>query len=185
MSRFLKNIDLTSETKRKCVTVYPAFNFKKYNILPANAKSKTIIFVGPLIPNKGCLEFLNAFMDIKKECVEWQVVIVGPITKKYDDYVKKVNNAMASLNSQATYYDYQTHEEVLKLFASAEIACLPSQWEEPFGRVIMESMAMGCATITSKRGGIPEVAGDSALVIEPSVQNLKDAILKLNKKSRL
>ena len=183
--QFLEDLNVSNQLINKCATVYPSFDFNKYNSFYNVKKSKNIIFVGRLVPDKGCLEFLTAFDKIKKECSDWKLIIVGPMTNKNNDYVKKVNVIMSSLESYVTYLKYQTHEEVLKLFASSEIACLPSQWEEPFGRVVMEGMAMGCATITSKRGGIPEIAGDDAIVIEPTVDNLKEALLKLTKNSVL
>lgn len=179
--QFLEDLDVSNELINKCDTVYPSFDFTKYGSFNQVKKSKSIIFVGRLVPDKGCLEFLTAFNEIKNECSDWQLIIVGPMTNKNNDYVKKVNHIRSSLDNFITFYNYQTHEEVLELFASSEIACLPSQWEEPFGRVVMESMAMGCATITSKRGGIPEIAGDDAIVIEPTVKNIKKALLKLIK----
>lgn len=178
-NQFLEGLNLSDQLVNKCAVVYPSFDFKKYNFLKQTGKKKTIIFVGRLVPDKGCLEFLTAFNAVKKECPDWQLIIVGPMTNKNNDYVKKVHVIMGLLEKHLIYYNYQNHEDVLKLFASSEIACLPSQWEEPFGRVVMEAMAMGCATITSKRGGIPEITGQEAIIIEPTVENLKKELLRL------
>ena len=55
----------------------------------------------------------------------------------------------------------------MALLASAEIAAVPSMWEEPFGRAAVEAMAQGAALIASRRGALPEIAGDAALYVEP------------------
>ena len=44
---------------------------------------------------------------------------------------------------------------------------MPSRWHEPFGLVALEAMACGAALICSRRGGLPEVAGDAALYVDP------------------
>jgi glycosyltransferase involved in cell wall biosynthesis len=49
----------------------------------------------------------------------------------------------------------------------AAIVVVPSRWEEPFGLVALEAMACGAALICSPRGGLPEVAGETALYADP------------------
>ncbi len=49
----------------------------------------------------------------------------------------------------------------------AAIAVVPSRWAEPFGLVALEAMAHGAALVCSRRGGLPEVAGDCALYADP------------------
>ena len=48
------------------------------------------------------------------------------------------------------------HKKTLELYNSTSISIAPSFWLEPFGRTAMESAAHGCATITSKKGGLLE-----------------------------
>ncbi len=49
----------------------------------------------------------------------------------------------------------------------AAIAVVPSRWPEPFGLTALEAMAHGAALICSRRGGLPEVAGEGALYADP------------------
>jgi len=39
---------------------------------------------------------------------------------------------------------------------------------EPFGRTALEAMASGAALITSGRGGLAEICGPCAVIVEPS-----------------
>ena len=49
----------------------------------------------------------------------------------------------------------------------AAICVVPSRWPEPFGLSALEAMAHGAALICSRRGALPEVAGDTALYANP------------------
>jgi phosphatidylinositol alpha-mannosyltransferase len=48
------------------------------------------------------------------------------------------------------------------LFGSAAISVLPSRWE-PFGMVILESLATGTPVVGTRDGAIPELVSDSSL----------------------
>jgi glycosyltransferase involved in cell wall biosynthesis len=66
------------------------------------------------------------------------------------------------------------------LQARAAIAACPSLWNEPISKVVLESLAAGCALMTTRRGGIPEVAEGRALIVDnPSVASFSHAFEKL------
>lgn len=47
--------------------------------------------------------------------------------------------------------------DTVSLYQVSDVTVLPSQWSEPFGRVIIESMACGTPVVASRIGGIPEI----------------------------
>ena len=55
-----------------------------------------------------------------------------------------------------TVMDWLPHDNILNFYKKSSISVACSRWQEPFGRTAMESAAYGCATITSKRGGLSE-----------------------------
>ena len=63
----------------------------------------------------------------------------------------------------------------------ADIAALPSMWEEPFGLTIAEAMAAGLPLITTRSGGIPEICEGAATILERDeiVNKLVSAIIDL------
>jgi glycosyltransferase involved in cell wall biosynthesis len=63
----------------------------------------------------------------------------------------------------------------------ADIAVVPSMWEEPFGLTVVEAMAAGLPLITTRSGGIPEICEGVATIVERDniVDNLASAILDL------
>ena len=40
---------------------------------------------------------------------------------------------------------------------AADVVVVPSLWEEPFGRVVIEAMVTGRPVLASRSGGIPEI----------------------------
>jgi glycosyltransferase involved in cell wall biosynthesis len=56
----------------------------------------------------------------------------------------------------------------MALLAQAEIAVVPSLWDDPCPRAAIEALAHGCALVTSRRGGLPEIVGDAALFVDPA-----------------
>ena len=65
----------------------------------------------------------------------------------------------------------------------ADIAVLPSIWDEPFGLTIAEVQAVGLPIITTSRGGIPEIVTEQNAVLlnidEHFIDNLAISILDL------
>jgi glycosyltransferase involved in cell wall biosynthesis len=55
-----------------------------------------------------------------------------------------------------------------------DVVCVLSRSNEPFGLVVLEGMASGCAVIASKRGGLPEACGGAANLVDES--NLSEVI---------
>src|SRR5260221_1082779 len=51
-------------------------------------------------------------------------------------------------------------KQKIKLFGRARGFLNPIEWEEPFGMVMIEAMALGCPIITFARGAAPEIVVD-------------------------
>ena len=66
----------------------------------------------------------------------------------------------------------------------ADVAVVPSVWEEPFGLTCIEALAAGLPLITTNRGGIPEITSAECCITlstdDSFVKNLADAILSLS-----
>ena len=74
----------------------------------------------------------------------------------------------------------------MNYYSRSSISVVPSRWLEPFGRTAMESAAHGCATITSKNGGLPETFYNDLFLQNISSKEVYNSIEKLilNKKLR-
>ena len=59
-------------------------------------------------------------------------------------------------HSRLLHLGWITHDETMNIYKKSSISVVPSHWEEPFGRTSLEAASRGCATILSRRGGLPE-----------------------------
>ena len=130
----------------------------------------TILFVGRLIPIKG----VALLIDIAKEFKYAQFVFIG--TGPLDIFLKKSSEIIPNVNfvGQVQNIDMPVY------YNSADILCFPSLYEEGLGRVSMEAVACGIPVVASNLGGISETVNkDISLLVKPTHDNLKNALLRL------
>ena len=146
-------------------------------------KTPMVLFVGRMVPEKGILEFSQALAEVLQDYPEWSVVIVGARqfeTSKPGSYENRVAEALAPLGARASMTGFLPLDKVKGLQQEAAIIGCPSIWEEPLGKTGLEALAAGSALLTTRRGGIPEVAaGRAHIVDEPSPEAFADALRKL------
>ena len=74
------------------------------------------------------------------------------------------------------------HSEVVDLMGRASVVLVPSLWEEPFGRTVIEAFARGTPVVASDQGALPELVrhGVNGLIV-PSVdaEALSGAVKRL------
>ncbi len=95
----------------------------------------------------------------------------------YDDLFESIRKL--GLGSRIVFPGYIDEEDKPFLLAGAKLFVYPSLYEG-FGLPVLEALACGVATVTSNVSSIPEVAGQAALLVEPTqVAAITDAITKL------
>ena len=72
------------------------------------------------------------------------------------------------LSSEIEYLGEVTHGEKVELLQDARATLFPIEWEEPFGLVMIESMACGTPVIATRIGAVPEVIehGRSGIIVD-------------------
>ena len=80
------------------------------------------------------------------------------------------------LGARLKVLDDISTEDLVALHSGALAFVYPSVYEG-FGMPVLEAMACGCPVITADRSSLPEVAGDAALLVDPtSADKLAEAI---------
>ena len=69
-------------------------------------------------------------------------------------------------------------EAIAALMSAALCVVVPSLYEG-FGLPALEGMAVGTPVVAARRGALPEVCGDAALLVEPDAAAIAEAILDL------
>lgn len=75
---------------------------------------------------------------------------------------------------------YVSDDDLVALYSGADCFVYPSFYEG-FGIPILEAMKCGCPVVTSKRGSLPEIAGEAAIYVDPKkpadiASGIKDAL---------
>jgi glycosyltransferase involved in cell wall biosynthesis len=154
--------------------------------------ANVISFVGRLDREKGLEVLLQAFSLLLKTGRTAELLIAGkplvhispekncecPETgKQYQRSLEELANKLGILD-HVHFLGHVTNTP--SLYQASDVTVVPSLWDEPFGRVIIEAMACGTPVVASKVGGIPEILNNefSSHLIEPG--NEQDLFQTLN-----
>ena len=146
-------------------------------------KENFILLAGRMVPEKGILECATAIAQILPDHPGWTLIIAG--AKRFEEsapgsYEDKIATVIAPLKERAKMLGFIPIAEMRDWQARAAISACPSLWHDPMPKAVLESLAAGCALLTTRRGGIPEAAEGRALIIDtPSVENFANGFDKL------
>jgi glycosyltransferase involved in cell wall biosynthesis len=126
-----------------------------------------ILFVGTLEPRKNVQTLLQAFAQIIAETPQDDLMLVIAGGKGWggEDYMSTVDTL--KLHDHVRFAGFVEDDHLPALYRSALLFVYPSLYEG-FGLPVLEAMACGTPVITSNRASLPEVAGDAALLVDPT-----------------
>ena len=149
---------------------------KKYNI---KENDKIILFTGRIIPEKGVKELVESLKNVKYK--NYKLLILGSVLNELEtktEYQEQIENIVNSMADKVIFTGFIKYEEINKFYSIADIAVLPSIWEEPAGLTIIESLVSGLPIITTNSGGIPEYATNGSAIILNRDKNLVEELSK-------
>jgi glycosyltransferase involved in cell wall biosynthesis len=121
-----------------------------------------VLYLGRVIPQKGIDVLLDGWRRLGLEPDTARLLIVG-LPPTPCPYAEQLRTA-----SPPGCVWLPMRREVLEVLHAADVLVLPSTWDEPFGRVIVEAMASGRPAVASAVGGIPEILdGEFAQMLFP------------------
>lgn len=143
-------------------------NAKRYYLSVSNRKS-----------HKNEKRIIQAFSSAKISN-EIQLVMTGNPTTELADLIEHLG-----IKDKVFFTGYVEENELVTLYNNADVLLFPSQYEG-FGIPVLEAMACGTPVITSNTTSLPEVAGEAAILVDPtSVDEIKAAIEILDSNSNL
>jgi len=131
-----------------------AIDFSQYPLVEDSPRDDYLLFIGRMSPDKGAHRAAaiarEAGLPLKLagKCRE-------PAEQAYFD-----EQVRPQLGPDAEYVGEVPHAEKVELLQHARATLFPISWEEPFGLVMIESMACGTPVIATRRGAVPEVVED-------------------------
>lgn len=127
---------------------------EKYNI---NKDDKIILYTGRIIPEKGIKELILALHKIKTK--NYKLLILGTSMNKLEVKTRfeiEIDELVKPIASKVIFTGYVNYDEIYKYYSIADIAVLPSIWNEPAGLTMLETIVSNVPLITTKSGGIQE-----------------------------
>jgi glycosyltransferase involved in cell wall biosynthesis len=124
-----------------------------------------MLAVGNLQPRKNLERLLGAFAILAPRFPEVQLALVGQKGwrgAELDSAVRRLG-----LESRVRLTGYVPDVDLADLYSGAEVFCYPSLYEG-FGLPVLEAMACGAPVVTSTSSSLPEVAGEAAVLVDPT-----------------
>lgn len=161
--------------KEKC----RAFIKEKYSI-----NSSFILYIGGFSKRKNVDFLIDSFIKIYKSLPsEFSLVIAGSGKDSLEELKAKVSRF--NFQDKIIFTGYLENEILPVFYNGCSLFVYPSLYEG-FGLPPLEAMSCGIPVISSNTSSIPEVVGDSGILINPySSTELCDAMLKLLSSDKL
>lgn len=145
------------------------------------------LFFGALEPKKNVGRLIDAFVA---SGTDRKLVIAGGLGWEYDADLEKIESSRSKAmliegrriipDERILRLQHLPLFQLTALIRCARAVVFPSLYEG-FGLPVLESMLLGAPVITSDVSSLPEIAGDAALLVDPtSVGSIVQAIRKLD-----
>jgi glycosyltransferase involved in cell wall biosynthesis len=136
-----------------------------------------LLFVGQMKLRKNILRILEAFARMRERRVDIALVLVG----RRGHTSEGMDELIAHHGLAPHLFELGHVDDVLlpSLYSAAYGLVFPSL-NEGFGLPVLEAMACGTPVLTSNTSALPEIAGDAALLVDPtSVEAITDGLNRL------
>ena len=148
--------------------------FKAQHSLP----DRFILFIGTIEPRKNIVSLIEAYAAWRRRAQSPpKLVIAGGKGWYYQEVFRLVEKL--NLTNEVVFPGYLPQGDLPLWYNAATMFVYPSRFEG-FGLPVLEAMACGAPVITSNVSSLPEVAGEAALLIDPTdVDALSEAMYQL------
>jgi spore coat protein SA len=153
----------------------------KYKI---EENEKVLLFTGRLTKEKGIKELLLSIKNVKNN--NFKLLIVGSFffdTNIKNNFENELKAIIEEIKDKVVFTGYIQYNDIPNIYKLADIAVLPSIWEDPAPLTIIEALKAGLPIITTRSGGIPEyVNNECAIILEKDnkEQLIKQLSLNIN-----
>lgn len=197
-SEYITNrVKTIGDSANKCVTVYSGIELDRFVREQKNditlstrfgfdKKDFLMVFSGRVTQEKGIMELIDAMLLLKDK-PNIKLMIIGSSfygnANNENDFAKMLKAKAEPLKERIIFTGFIPYQEMPSYLQIADVAVIPSVWDDPFPTTVLEAQAMGLPIISTRRGGIPEETTEDAAILlttdENFVSNLAKSILDL------
>ena len=158
-------------------------NREDFGLSPDNF---VLLFSGRINKDKGVSELIDAMLKLK-DTSNIKLLILGSSffgdAINEDEFIKSLKSKTRVIADRISFTGFIPYSKMPNYLKLADVAVIPSIWDDPFPTTVLEAQGMGLPIITTYRGGIPEeVTKNNAIMLETDehlVDHLASAILDL------
>jgi glycosyltransferase involved in cell wall biosynthesis len=159
--------------------VHPGFDDVLFRDAPAPPWGWNLLYLGRMDPRKGVDLAVDALDHLPSEA---RLVLQGSGDSAYVDDLERRGGRRISFSTEP-------REAIPDIYAAADAVIFPVRWEEPWGIVPLEAMAVGRPVVASGTGGSREYLRheQNCLIYEPrdSAEALASAVRRLASDAQL
>ena len=194
VSNYIKGKVSTIQPSNKIQTIHNGIDLKQFSpkknlvvtrkALGFSKEDFVMVYSGRINHEKGVSELIDAML-LLKDYPNIKLMIIGGTffgnTNEEDEFILSLKEKAKRIEDRIVFTGFIPYEIMPDYLQIADIAVIPSIWNDPFPTTELEAQAMGLPIITTKRGGIPEeVSEENAILLETDkdfIENLASAIL--------
>ncbi len=158
--RYAYNITITrflgSTLKVPSVVVGNPYSISDFHQGTGEDRHTELVYLGRLVSDKGIDLIITALVELEKDGLRPRLSIIG---QGPEEVPLREQAERLGVADRVNFVGAKKGEELARLLNRHKIMIVPSRWAEPFGIVVLEGIACGCAVITSDNGGLPEAKG--------------------------
>lgn len=125
-----------------------------------------LLFIGRLEERKNVVRIIEAFEMLKeKHEIPHELMLVGKPGYGYERIKKHISKS--KYRNVIVEKGYVSEEEKWELLKRADVFLFPTLYEG-FGIPVLEAQSVGTPVVTSTTSSLPEVAGNGAVLVDPS-----------------
>jgi glycosyltransferase involved in cell wall biosynthesis len=161
--------------------VYNGIAMNQYDP-PSRNRSNFFVWLGRFTCEKGAHLAIEA-----AQRAEVPIVLAGTIDRFVQDSKRYFHDVVEPRidGERVKYVGPVDMKQKLSLLSRARGFLNPIEWEEPFGIVMIEAMALGCPVISFARGAAPEIVvhGQTGFLVE-NIDEMVQSIPKIDEIDR-
>ena len=137
-----------------------------------------------ICPEKGIHRLISAFREFRKQRPNSRLLAGGYLGKRDAKWFKKQLKATSDLGDSFEYIGSpDTHEEKVAFLSSIDVLSVPTEYREPKGLYVIESLANGTPVVQPDHGAFPELleaTGGGLLFDHSSEESLVARLIELH-----
>ena len=129
-----------------------------------------LLCAGRLVAEKSVDTTIHALQKLvfDQDIRSIRLSVAGSGSTEYESYLREIVT-QGELGDYVSFLGHVPPEEMPRLLQQFEVLLMPSTWEEPFSRMVLERMVSGLVVVATPRGGTIEILtdGENGLLFTP------------------